>query len=152
MKTIIATLVLFLFVTSCLNVVNAQEVEDGGDYVELEEGQEAPYSGFLFDKDGIATLIAKSDKEKELIIVEKDSEYKKLKISLEAEVSKKQAEIDTNKELAEKVLKLNKEELKLTKQKLDKVSWLSPTMFVAGITLGAVFTISILKVAVEVTK
>lgn len=133
------------------NISIAEEVDDG-DYIELESGEEAPYAGFLFDRDALAELVARQQREKEELILEKETELKKVKINLEAEVAKKQVEIDINKDLTEKLLKANKEELKITQSKLDKVSWLSPTLFVGGIIAGSVITISVLKVTLELTK
>ena len=145
---------LSLFVTT--NIAIAEEADydgvDDGDYVEIQKDEKAPYDGYLFDHGGIAALIARNDKEKEQIILDKDTEYKKLKLNLEADVAKKQSEIDVNKELAEKILAANKEELKLTQNKLERVSWLSPTMFVTGILAGTILTISLLKIAVETVK
>lgn len=145
---------LSLFVTA--NVAIAEEsTDDGiddGDYVELEKDEKAPYAGYLFDHGSIAALIARNEKEKEQLALDKDTEYKKLKLTLDAEILKKQAEIDTGKKLAEDILKLNKEELQLTKNKLERVSWLSPSMFVTGIIAGAILTVSILKIAVETVK
>jgi hypothetical protein len=152
MKSLVSIFALICFVTGNITLAHAQETEEPGDYIEIEEGQEAPYSGYLFDRDGIATLIAKNEKDKELIIVEKDTEYKKLKINLEAEILKKQTELELNKKLSEDLLKLNKEEIKTTKSKLDQLTWTNPALFIVGITLGAVFTISILKISVDAIK
>ena len=147
MLRIISAFTMLLFLAA-----NIAIAEEEGDYIELENGEEAPYAGFLFDPGSLANLVARQQKEKDQLVLDKESELKKLKINLESEIAKKQAEIDTNKELAEKLLKLNKEELQLTKDKLDKVSWLSPTLFVAGITTGAILTVSILKIALEIAK
>jgi len=146
--------VLSLFVTA--NIAIAEEsTDDGvddGDYVELEKDEKAPYAGYLFDHGSIAALIARNEKEKDQIVLDKDTEYKKLKLNLDAEILKKQTEIDINKKLAEDILKLNKEELQLTKSKLERVSWLSPSMFVTGIVAGTIITVSILKIAVQTIK
>ena len=149
MLRIFSSFVLLLFLAA--NVAIAEDSYEG-DYIELEKGEVAPYTGFLFDHSGVVTLIAKNEKEKAQLILDKDTEYKKLKLNLESDLSKKQAEIDNNKELAEKILALNKEELKTTQIKLERISWLSPALFVAGVTVGSILTISILKVAVTLAK
>lgn len=149
MLRIISAITLLLFIAA--NTAIAEDIHEG-DYIELEEGEVAPYAGYLFDSGGVATLIAKQQKEIEHLTLEKDTEYKKLKINLEADLAKKQAELDTSKELSEKILKLNKDELSLTQTKLERISWLSPALFVAGTAIGAFLTISVLKVAVEITK
>jgi hypothetical protein len=144
---------LLLFVAT--NVAIAEDssaITEDGDYVEIEKGDKAPYAGYLFDHDSLAALIARREKEKEQILLDKDTEYKKLKLTLEAEVAKKQIELDINKDLAEKILAVNKEELKLTKNKLDKLSWISPALFVGGVITGSILTISILKIAVDIAK
>jgi len=141
------TMLLFL----AANISIAEEVDDG-DYIELESGEEAPYAGFLFDRDALAELVARQQREKEELILEKETEVKKVKINLEAEVAKKQVEIDISKDLNEKLLKANKEELQLVKNKLDKLSWTGPTLFVAGVTTGAILTVSLLKIALQIIK
>jgi hypothetical protein len=151
MKHIVALTTLIFFTTAAIPAI-AEEGGDEGDYVEVEQGEPAPYSGYLFDHGGVAGLIARHDKELEQLTLDKDTEYKKLKLNLEAELTKKQSELDIGKKLSEDILKLNKEELKLTQTKLERVSWLSPAMFITGLVLGSIFTINVLKVAVEVSK
>ena len=152
MRHIITVLLLSLAMTTA---AKSEETDDGvedGDYVEVIKGEQAPFDGYLFDHGGIAALIAKHNSEKEHIVLNKDTELKKVRLDLETELKKKDVEIDINKKLSDDIIRLNKEELKLTQSKLEHVSWLSPTLFVGGIITGTVLTISILKIAVGVTK
>jgi hypothetical protein len=149
MRRIISVFMLCLFITT---VVKAEDGVDDGDYVEVNKGEQAPFDGYLFDHGGIAALIAKHNSEKEQISLTKDTEFKKLKLDLETELKIKQTEIDVNKKLSDDIIKINKEELQLTKSKLERVSWLAPTLFVGGIITGTVLAVSILKIAVGITK
>jgi hypothetical protein len=156
MKKLISFFMLLLLATAYPSIAYGQEVTDDGvddgDYVEINKGDKAPFDGFLFDHGGIAAQIAKNEAEKEVLVIEKETEIKKIKIELQTELKKKDAEIELNKKLAEDISKLNKEELKTAQARLERVSWLSPTLFVGGVIAGAVFTVSVLKVAVEVVK
>jgi len=125
---------------------------DDGDFVELEKGTKAPFDGYLFDHGGIAALIAKHEAEKEQIELKKDTELKKAKIDLETEVAKKQSEIDINKKLSEEILKANKDQIEKLNTKLERASWVSPTLFVGGVLAGSALTVAILKIAVQVVK
>lgn len=146
MRRLSLSFIVLLFLAA--NPAIAEDTYEG-DYIDLEKGQRAPYSGLLFDDAGLARLIARRDKERDQLILAKDTEYKKLKIALEAEVAKKDTELSINKELSEKILALNKEELKTSQAKLEKASWIAPTLFVSGVMAGAFITISVLKVALS---
>lgn len=156
MNKLISLFMLSLFVTTQTSIALADEpIDDGiedGDFVEVVKGEAAPFDGFLFDHGGISAQIAKQEAEKEILVLEKETEIKKVKIELETELKKKDAELDSAKKLNEEVLKLNKEELKTAQAKLERVSWVTPTAFISGIVTGVLLTISVLKVAVQVTK
>jgi len=125
---------------------------DDGDFVELEKGQAAPFDGYLFDHGGIAALVAKHDAEKEQLELKRETDLKKLKIDLDTEIAKKQSEIDINKKLSEDIIKANKEQIEKLNLKIERASWIQPTLFVGGVLTGTALTVAILKIAVQMVK
>jgi uncharacterized protein YwgA len=150
MRRIISIFMLSLFMTT---LTKAEEVilEDG-DFIEVKEGEQAPFDGYLFDHGGVAALIARHEKEKSNFFIEKDAEIKTLKVNLETQIKQKDIEIDINKKLSDDIIKLNKQELKLAQDKLGRLNWLTPASFVAGVIAGTFLTVSILKIAIGVTQ
>lgn len=142
MRKFIALLMLSLMVTTQSSIARAEEAEDG-DYVELAEGEVAPYDGYLFHDEAISALIVKQDKEKAEIKLDAEAKLASVKIELSTEIKKKDAELAANKELSEKLLKLNKEELGKLQGKLERVSWVAPALFVVGFLAGSYLTLQV---------
>ncbi len=131
----------------------AQEVEDSEtEYVELDEGEAAPYHGYLFNSDSLSSVIAKQDKEKNELKLQLETENKKIKLELETELKKKEAELVINTTKYEDLLKLNKEELEKLSREAKYNSWITSASFIGGIIVGSVIVASTIKVTVDLTK
>jgi hypothetical protein len=119
--------------------------EDGeGDYTFVSEHEKAPFSGYLFTPESVATMIATCDKRIKLELLEKETELIAKIINLETEIDKKNVEININK-------KMNEDLLSIKQQRIDSLTnelfW--NKLFVAGgfvggvaITIGVVYLTS----------
>lgn len=80
------------------SIAYAQDIEEEGDYTELEKGQEAPHDGLLFTKEAIIKLAVNEDTKLQLVQNQNKTELSVVKNNLETELKKKELEVQVLKE------------------------------------------------------
>jgi hypothetical protein len=141
---------LSVLLTTQTSIAYADELLSDGDYLEVKKDDSVPFDGYLFTDSGLSKVIVNKETEKKKIIIDKDAEIERTKLELNTELKKKQVEIDINKELSDKLLKLRQEEIDRLNNELKYKNWIVAGSFIGGILVGSVAIISIVKLTVSV--
>jgi hypothetical protein len=141
---------LSVLLTTQTSIAYADELLSDGDYLEVKKDDSVPFDGYLFTDSGLSKVIVNKETEKKKIIIDKDAEIERTKLELNTELKKKQIEIDINKELSDKLLKLRQEEIDRLNNELKYKNWIVAGSFIGGILVGSVAIISIVKLTVSV--
>jgi hypothetical protein len=150
LKKYISVLMLSVLLTTQTSIAYADELLSDGDYLEVKKDDSVPFDGYLFTDSGLSKVIVNKETEKKKIIIDKDAEIERTKLQLNTELKKKQVEIDINKELSDKLLKLRQEEIDRLNNELKYKNWIAAGSFIGGILIGSVAIISIVKLTVSV--
>ena len=150
LKKYISVLMLSVLLTTQTSIAYADELLSDGDYLEVKKDDSVPFDGYLFTDSGLSKVIVNKETEKKKIIIDKDAEIERTKLELNTELKKKQVEIDINKELSDKLLKLRQEEIDRLNNELKYKNWIVAGSFIGGILVGSVAIISIVKLTVSV--
>jgi hypothetical protein len=141
---------LSVLLTTQTSIAYADELLSDGDYLEVKKDDSVPFDGYLFTDSGLSKVIVNKETEKKKIIIDKDAEIERTKLELNTELKKKQVEIDINKELSDKLLKLRQEEIDRLNNELKYKNWIVAGSFIGGILVGSVAIISIVKLTISV--
>ena len=150
LKKYISVLMLSVLLTTQTSIAYADELLSDGDYLEVKKDDSVPFDGYLFTDSGLSKVIVNKETEKKKIIIDKDAEIERTKLELNTELKKKQVEIDINKELSDKLLKLRQEEIDRLNNELKYKNWIVAGSFIGGILVGSVAIISIVKLTISV--
>jgi len=150
LKKYISALMLSALLMTRTSIAYADELLSDGDFLEVKKDDSVPFDGYLFTDSGLSKVIVNKETEKKKIIIDKDAEIERTKLQLNTEIKKKQVEIDINKELSDKLLKLRQEEIDRLNSELKYKNWITAGSFVGGILLGSVAIISVVKLTISV--
>ena len=149
-KKYISALMLSALLTTRTSIAYANELLSAGDYIEVKKDDSIPFDGYLFTDSGLSRIIVNKETEKKKIIIDKDAEIETIKLQLNTDLKKKETEIEINKELSDKLLKLKQEEIDRLNSELKYKNWIVAGSFIGGILVGSVAIISIVKLTVSV--
>lgn len=152
LKPFIASFLLLVMLVTQSSIAFAEEVDvdhDGeGDFIEMKDGEKAPFDGYLLHKDAMVKLITDKQHEIDTLKLNFDTEIGKLKLNWEADIKKKDTEINVNKEMYEGILKVRQDRIDV----LVKEQWISDFKLVLGFALGFASSIVLLDIAVKAIK
>lgn len=107
--------------------------------VTLSEGQPAPFTGTLFNKDAVAAVLAESSTEKEKCDARIELEVEKSQIELKKDLDYAEAEFESCEQAFEE---LRENHVDLTK-KYNRVSAMKPYIFSGGLLGGIALTLAV---------
>lgn len=105
----------------------------------VQEGQPAPFSGTLFNKDAVAAILAESSAEKEKCDARIELEVEKIRIELEKDLNYVEAEFESCEQSFED---LRESHVDLTK-KYNRISAAKPYIFSGGLLGGIALTLAV---------
>ena len=109
------------------------------DFVTLEKGETAPFTGKLITHDSLAGIIATHESEIETLKAEKDYELQKQFDELTLKYDLYAIKSEANEEMYKQMLENRDEELKIQARK----DWIQRAAFIGGFALGTTVTIGI---------
>lgn len=125
-----------------------QTISDAGDYTVVKEGEKTPFSGYLFDADGVIKIMVNKSLEIQKITITKDAEIAKLNIELDALKKQHALEIKIKDDLNNSISSLKDNRIKLLE---DSHKWDDVKLF-GALLLGIVLSVSIFYASVQITN
>lgn len=150
-KQFVTYLTLLSFIAVQPSIAYGQEISlqsKSGDYSLVKEGEKAPYTGYLFDPEGLIKIITNKNLELQQLKIEKDSEIKSINIQLESQKKQYELELRVNKELNDNVVKLKDDKIK----ELEDSKKYDDIKLIGALTLGMALSVTIFFAAVKITK
>lgn len=152
MKTIKSSILWLMLLVSLLSPVSsfAEELQTdiAGDYIELNKGETAPFSGFLLEREALINLVVERQQIVSTLELKTVTEVKKVQLQLDTVEKKKDAQLQINKETCDSILKIKQDTIE---QYSSKTKW-NDLYYVGGFVSGFVVSLSIFYISVQVTK
>jgi hypothetical protein len=127
---------------------NTPSETDAGDYTIVKEGQRVPFTGYLFDSQGVIKLINNKVLELQQLKITKDAELHKLNIELESIKKQNELEVRINKELNNNIIRIKDDKIKELE---DSKKW-DDVKLLGALTLGMVLSVTVFFAAVQIKK
>jgi hypothetical protein len=148
-KRIFAVFMLLIFTATRPSIAHAADIpSDSGDYTAVKEGERVPYSGYLFNTQGLIKVMVNKSLEIQQLTINKDSEIKKLNIEIEMLKKQHDLELKLAKELSDNMMGIKDNRIKLLE---DSHKWDDVKLF-GALMLGIVLSVTIFFAAVQITN